>query len=66
MNPFKDGGIFEGGRLAALKYQGMLMETRLPEIDRTWWELRAYLIAEDKDRMGGDLPLLAGLSLRVN
>jgi len=63
---FKNGGIFEGGRMAALKYQSMLMDTKLPEADSTWWELRAYLIAEDKDNLASDLPLLAGIPLRRN
>ena len=59
-------GNYSGPFKAVWGYCRMLDETRLPEVDRTWWELRAYLIAEDKDKQAGDLPLLAGLLLRFN
>jgi len=66
MSIFKDGGIFSPRDLTAIKWLRIQEETKLPEVDRTWWELRAYLLANDQDKQAGDLPLLAGLSMRVN
>jgi len=66
MSVFKDGGIFSPRDLMTIKWLRIQEETKLPEVDRTWWELRAYLLANDQDKQAGDLPLLAGLSMRVN
>jgi len=66
MSVFKDGGIFSQRDLMTIKWLRIQEETKLPEVDRTWWELRAYQLAEDKDTQCGNLPLLAGLLLRRN
>lgn len=59
-------GNYSGNFKAVWGFSRMMIETKIPEVDKTWWGLRAYLIAEDKDRQCGNLPLLAGLLLRVN
>jgi len=66
MSIFKDGGIFSPKDLMTIKWLRIQEETKLPEVDRTWWELRAYLLANDQDKQCGNLPLLSGLLLRRN
>ena len=60
------GGILRGRAGAVFGYLRILEETRLVDNDEDRWTLRAYLLANDQDKQGGDLPLLAGLPLRVN
>lgn len=62
----KGSGGFRGQASAVLGYLRILADTRLSEAPKYWWELRAYLIATDHDKQAGDLPLLAGLLLRMN
>jgi hypothetical protein len=66
MSIFKDGGIFSQKDLRIIRWLRIQEETRPSEADENWWELRAYLIAEDRDNQAGDLPLLAGLLMREN
>jgi hypothetical protein len=63
---FKDGGIFSPRDLNTIKWLRIRIETKPSEADENWWACRAYLLANDQDRQGGDLPLLAGLSMRRN
>ena len=66
MSIFKDGGIFGPRDLTAIRWQRIRIETKPSEADENWWACRAYLLANDQDRLAGDLPLLAGLLMRNN
>jgi hypothetical protein len=63
---FEQGGIFSPRDLNAIRWQIIQLDTKLTEADNNWWACRAYILANDQDRLCGDLPLLAGLLLRKN
>ena len=60
------GGKLKGQASAVFGYLRILEETKPIDNDDDHWTLRAYLLANDQDKQGGDLPLLAGLLLRRN
>lgn len=43
-----------------------LCQTEPIELDSSWWGLRAFLIAGDKDKMGFDLSMGERLCMREN
>jgi hypothetical protein len=43
-----------------------LINTKPLELDKYWWDVRAYLISIDKDKIAFDISMGERLSLRIN
>lgn len=56
----------QGRAKEVFKMLELLAKTELMETDPDWWEVRAYIIANDRDKMGNNLAMVGRLTVRGN